>query len=79
MGRKKEQPVQLPVREICPIFVSVSETEITCRSCVNGSRCSVIRFDDRLQRESQTNIFCKQNYKRCEQFLSWQHFSWQDD
>ena len=76
MPRKQQHLI--PERERCPIFVSVSETEITCRSCVNGSRCSVIRFDDRIQREQQTEIFCKQNYKRCEQFLSWKHFSWQD-
>ena len=77
MSKKNEKP--LPVREVCPIFVAVSEKEIICKSCVNSSKCCVLRFDDRIQRETQTNIFCKQNYKRCEQFLSWQHFSWQDD
>ena len=76
MGRRKEQP--LPSRELCPIFVSASETEIVCKACVNGARCTCLRWDDRLQREQQTNIFCKGNYKRCEQYISWLHFSWQD-
>ena len=78
MAGRKRTPDQLPARELCPIFVSVSETEIVCRSCVNGARCSILRYDDRLQREQQTNIFCKQNYKRCEQYLAYKHFSWQD-
>lgn len=79
MAERKKKPDQLSAMVVCPIFISASETEIVCRSCVNGAQCSVLRYDDQCQREQQSNIFCKQNYKRCEQYRAYQHFSWQDE
>lgn len=78
MARRKEQAAAIPIREQCPLFISFYGTTICCKGIIDGCE-SRLCFRSEEQAQQQNTIFCKQNYKRCEQYLAYQHFSWEDE
>lgn len=63
---------------LCPCFRASGEKEIWCESHVPESSGVVIRYRNAGTLKKQIEIYCKQNYQRCEHFLSVKHMKWED-
>ena len=64
---------------LCPLFVAYSENEIRCHALIPDSSATIHRYGDRRACWGQRKMYCEGNYKRCEHYLSWLHFRWEDD
>lgn len=64
---------------LCPLFVSFTENEIRCKPHVPDSSSTIHRYADRAACKLQRNMYCEGCWKRCEHYLSWLHFTWEDD
>ena len=64
---------------LCPFFRAHSEKEILCESHVPDSKNIILRFDSEKKKRQQQEIFCEGCYKRCEHYISVQHFRWTEE
>ena len=63
---------------VCPCFRACGEKELWCESHVPESSGVVIRYRNGSALKKQIEIYCKDNYRRCEHFLSVRHMKWED-
>lgn len=63
---------------VCPCYKAQSSTELWCESHVPEASMTVIRYRSTSALKKQIEIYCKENYKRCEHFLSVKHMKWDD-
>lgn len=61
----------------CPFFVAHNEQEIVCEGMIDGCR-SCLRFRETAGKKFHQETYCEKEYKRCEMFLSIQHWRWDD-
>ena len=64
---------------LCPLFVSFTENEIRCSPHVPEASATILRYADRSACRQQRKTYCEGCWKKCEQYLSWKHFNWEDD
>ena len=64
---------------LCPLFKAVTPNEIRCESYVPESSVNAIRYRNTAACEKQRRIYCEENWKRCEHYLAWEHFRWEDE
>lgn len=60
------------------MFILRTKNEIVCKSYMIDSQEIALRYDSKASLEQQHNIYCCENYRYCEQYLSYQHFRWED-
>ena len=77
MAQRKAKAAAVPIREQCPHFIHFSGREIVCRGIIDGCD-SCLRFRSEEQAQQQNTIYCKQNYRYCEQYRAAKHFRWED-
>lgn len=65
---------------VCPCFkrMAAKEREIWCESHVPECTLSVLRYRQIDAFVKQVEIYCKDNYKRCEHFLAVKHLKWEE-
>ena len=63
---------------VCPCFKADGEKEIWCESHVPECGLVILKYRSSGARAKQEEIYCKENYKRCEHFLSVKHMRWED-
>lgn len=63
---------------ICPCFKAMNDREIWCESHVPECGTTVLRYRNTNALRKQTEIYCKENFKRCEHFLSVKHMKWEE-
>ncbi len=73
---RKETIVNAP---ICPLFTAHSDKEIICKSHMTGADRVSLLYWSKANLEMQLTLFCGQNYKKCEHYLSYKHFKWEDE
>ena len=66
-------------KKTCPLFIACSDREIICKSHINGAERVAVRYWVKSNLDIQMEHFCKDNYRKCEQYLSYKHFLWTDD
>ena len=64
---------------LCPLFVAFTENELRCSPHMPEAAATIIRYSDRQACWSQRKLYCEGNWKRCEHYLAWKHFNWEDD
>lgn len=64
---------------ICPLFIAVRENEIRCQAHMPDAAATVIVFQDHKAYRTQRNCYCEGLWERCEHYLAWKHFMWEDD
>ena len=64
---------------LCPIFVAYSDNEIRCQPHVPDAAATIHRYSDKQSCYSQRKMYCEGCWKRCEHYLAWLHFRWEDD
>lgn len=64
---------------LCPLFVAFTENEIRCQPHVPDAAAVIVRYSNKEACRSQRKMYCEGCYRRCEHFLSWMHFRWEDD
>ena len=64
---------------LCPIFVAYSDHEIRCQPHVPDAAATILRYSDKQSCYSQRKMFCEGCWKRCEHYMAWEHFRWEDD
>ena len=64
---------------LCPLFKAFTQNTIRCESHVPDSNVVEIRYGDTRKCEQQRKLYCEQNWKRCEHYLSWEHMKWIDE
>ena len=62
----------------CPFFVAHSDGEIVCEGLIEGCR-SCMRFREAERKAFHQETFCENQYKRCEMYLSIQHWKWPEE
>lgn len=62
----------------CPFFIAHGKKEIVCEGLIAGCRmCS--SFEDPEKKSFHQHTYCEQEYRRCEMYLSIQHWKWPED
>lgn len=74
-----KQTIKEHAGEICPIYIMHTDKEIVCKSYIMDADSTALRYTSRRDMEQQHNIYCCENYRYCEQYLSYRHFRWEDD
>ena len=64
---------------LCPLFVAFTENELRCESHVPGANAVRLAYGDREECRKQRKLFCEGEWERCEHYLAWKHFRWEDD
>ena len=64
---------------LCPLFIAFTENELRCESHVPEANAAIMRYGDREACRRQRRLYCEGDWKRCEHFLAWKHFRWEDD
>lgn len=64
---------------LCPLFVSFTDNELRCQSHVPDANACILRYSDQEACRNQRKMYCEGNWKRCEHYLSWEHWRWEDD
>ena len=64
---------------LCPLYVANSDREIQCRSHLPDSSSTIHKYQNENLCKRQRNIFCEGCWQRCEHYLSWLHFRWEDE
>lgn len=63
----------------CPLYISHTMKEITCKPFMIGADKNTMHFDAKSNYETQLQSYCCGKYQYCEHYLSWKHFQWRDD
>lgn len=64
---------------LCPLFVSFTDNEIRCKPHVPEASATRICYSNKNTCNKQRTMYCEGNWERCEHYLSWKHFAWEDD
>lgn len=64
---------------LCPLFVSFTDNELRCHPHVPEAAATIIRYADKKACWQQRKMYCEGCWKRCEHYLAWQHFRWEDE
>ena len=64
---------------LCPLFVAFTENELRCESHVPDAAASILRYATKDACKKQRTMYCEGEWKRCEHYLAWKHFKWEDD
>ena len=64
---------------LCPLFVAYSDNEIRCRPHVPDSVSTILKYSDKASCYSQRKMYCEGCWRRCEHYLAWEHFRWEDE
>lgn len=62
----------------CPYFVAHNDIEIMCEGLIDGCR-SCMRFRETGKKAFHQEMYCEGEYKRCEMFLSIEHWKWPEE
>ena len=64
---------------LCPLFISFTANEIKCHSHIPDASSTVIKYSNTAECKKQRTMFCEGCWKRCEQYVAWKHFRWEED
>ena len=64
---------------LCPLFIAFTEKELMCHSHVLDASSVILKYSDRTTCERQRKLFCEGCWEKCEHYLSWKHWCWEDD
>lgn len=64
---------------LCPLFIAFSDNEIRCQPLVPESSATRHSYGDRNACRMQRKLYCEGCWKRCEHYISWIHFRWEDE
>ena len=64
---------------LCPLFVAYSDYEIRGKPHVPDAAATIHRYSDKTSCYNQRKFFCEGCWKRCEHWLTWKHFRWEDE
>lgn len=64
---------------VCPLFVAFTDNEIRCKPHLPDASATLHRYSDRAACKRQRNVFCEGCWERCEHYLSWKHWNWEDE
>ena len=64
---------------LCPLFMSYKENTIKCQAHIPEASSVEIKYSNTRACTAQRQIYCEGNWKRCEQYLAWIHFRWEED
>ena len=64
---------------LCPLFIEINEKEIRCAPHVPEARATIIWYRSPEACRKQRATFCEGCWERCEHYLSWKHFVWDED
>jgi hypothetical protein len=64
---------------LCPLYVADGERDILCESHIPDARVTVNRFNSKKDKDTQKRCFCEGCWKRCEHYLSWKHWKWEEE
>lgn len=64
---------------LCPLFVAFSDNEIRCKSHVPEANAMKLCYSDKGTCKKQRTMYCEGCWERCEHYLSWKHFAWEDE
>ena len=64
---------------LCPLFISFTDNEIRCQAHVPDASSTSLKYSDKKSCYLQRKTFCEGCWKRCEQWLAWKHFRWEED
>ena len=78
MGRTRKED-RIGEYVLCPLFVSFTDCEIRCKPHVPDAIATILRYSDREKCNFQKEQYCKKCWKRCEHYLSWEHFACEDE
>ena len=67
-----------PERPVCPLYITGEKNKIMCRSVLPDASYTAMAFPTIKLCENQRSIYCCDNYKFCEQYISFEHFNWTD-
>ncbi len=63
----------------CPLFVAESERDILCESHMMDAKVTIIRYRTGKDKAIQRACFCEGAYEKCEHYVSWKHWRWEDE
>lgn len=86
-GRGKETAVTQIPREkerddkyiLCPLYIAHTDNEIRCKPHVPDATATIIRYKNRESCASQRKLFCEGCWSRCENYITWKHWTWEDE
>lgn len=78
MGRKEDGNRE-GENVLCPLFISFKDNEIRCQPHMPESSATIVRYASVSACRKQRKMFCEGCWDRCEHYLSWKHFNWEDD
>lgn len=80
MSRRRDQMRREAEMVMCPLYVGHTEKDINCQSHVGDAKWTTQHYETPQLRLTQQRTFCETRcFKRCEHYLSWKHFAWQED
>ena len=80
MSRRRNQQRREAELVKCPLYVGHTELDINCQPHVGDSKWTTLHYATPELRKRQEKCYCETHcYERCEHYLSWKHFAWEDD
>ena len=64
---------------LCPLFVAFTDNDIRCHPHVPDAAATILRYSDKSACYRQRKMYCEGCWERCEQYLTWLHFRWEDE
>lgn len=64
---------------LCPLFVAYTDNDIRCQPHVPDSAATILRYSDKKKCWCQRKMYCEGEWQRCEHYLTWKHFMWEDE
>ena len=64
---------------LCPIFIANTKNEIQCQAHLPDSSSTVHKYSNEQMCRRQRTMFCEGCWERCEHYLSWRHFRWEEE
>ena len=64
---------------LCPLFISFTDNELRCESHVPDANATIMRYAEKEKCRTQRRLYCEGDWRRCEHYLAWKHFRWEDE
>ena len=64
---------------LCPLYVAHTDNEIRRKPTFPETVATRYRYKTRDSCASQRKLYCEGCWKRCEHYLTWVHFRWEDE
>lgn len=64
---------------ICPLYIAHTDHEIRCQAHVPDATATILRYSDMGRCQAQRKTYCEGCWKRCEHYLTWIHFRWEEE